>query len=78
MVITHDPNSQFCKIERINKLTKRGTGAPNGEWSFIPLGNETLVDEPGDYVTILDGEMDFTGKGLVFGLLVSEQISLME
>ena len=57
MVLAHHPDGQLGQVEGVNELAEGGAGSPNGEGGVVLLGQVALVDEAGDDVAVLDGEV---------------------
>jgi len=57
VVVAHHPDGQFGQIEGVDELAEGSSGAPNGEGGVVLLGQVALVDEAGDDVAVLDGEV---------------------
>jgi hypothetical protein len=46
------------KVLGIDELSQRSTGAPDGQITSILLGQVTLVNEPGNHVTVFNAVAD--------------------
>lgn len=57
VIFAHHPDSQLGQIEGVNELTEGSAGAPNGEGGVILLCQVAFMDEAGDDVAVLDGEV---------------------
>lgn len=57
MVLPRDPDRELRKVLRVHELTERSPAAPDCEGRTVTLGEEALVDEARDHVTVLDGKV---------------------
>ena len=57
MVLAHYPDGQLGQVEGVDELAEGGAGSPDGEGGAVLFGQVALVDEAGDDVAVLDGEV---------------------
>jgi hypothetical protein len=57
MIVSHDPHTQFCQVQRVDELTQGRSTSPNGKIGVVLLGQKALVNETRNDVTILNGKV---------------------
>lgn len=57
VIIAHNPHGQFSQIQTIHKLSQGCARAPDSKGSVVAFGNVAFVDQTGNDMPILNGEI---------------------